>query len=137
MNKPPSDKSLELTLIRIADAALQGARCPTNDQLPAGALRALARRGDVLVEVYIHNFRRVTILSGAHAGQKTASPPLHGGRHPYPYLTVSAEGTRRNGRLLDSGAHSRQGPSKPRDIGAAREILGGADDAALSRGQRR
>ncbi len=61
-------------------AILGRARCPTNPEFrESGAIVALARLGAVTSEVFAHNFRRVTILIGPHAGKSTADPPEHYG----------------------------------------------------------
>lgn len=75
--------SKEKTLEILEVAAIAGMRCPTNDQLPrdGGCVPILAREGFIKVELYSHNFRRVTIMQGTHRGKTTKNPPL--GVHPY------------------------------------------------------
>lgn len=52
-------------------------RCPTREVVRSEDVHALVRTGDLKVEVYHHNFRRITILTGTHAGKSTADDP-HG-----------------------------------------------------------
>lgn len=95
----------------IEAAAAEGRRCPTSDHgLNSAHVSALARAGKIAVEVSSQNWRRVTILVGAHAGKSTAPNPLP---RSSVYLTIDKTGTRRNGRLVDSRA-SRPQPSAPR-----------------------
>jgi hypothetical protein len=60
-------------------AAIAGERCPQSR--PHGPIvdpsmtTRLAREGKIKVEIYAHNWRRVTILVGEHAGKATAGPP--------------------------------------------------------------
>lgn len=84
-------------------AAASGARCPVREQLPGAntIVGELAREGRIFVEVFVHNFRRVTILTGPHKGKATANPPLRDGRPPKPYLTVGLA-TKRNGAVVVS-----------------------------------
>lgn len=106
----------------IVQAALSGSRCPTNAQLGCcGTTRLgqMAARGDILIEVYTRNFRRVTILTGEHKGKHTLNPPMFNGRLPKPYLVVNTNGTFCNGKQIDPGAASRGKPSPPRFTRAA------------------
>ena len=62
----------------LVDAAIKGERCPQTH--PHGPLRSavigeLYERGMIRSEVYAHNFRRVVILIGEHAGKATAPHP--------------------------------------------------------------
>ena len=104
-------------------AAVAGTRCPMSDSIPGGSatVSTLAHGGRIFVEVFVHNFRVVTIMEGEHAGKQTAPPPTQitwdGKRKaPRPYLTVGKDGTRRNGRLIDTGYKDRTMPSRPREI---------------------
>lgn len=60
-------------------AAIAGGRCPQSRPhgpiLDPGLPAQLARDGKIRIEVYAHNWRRVTILVGEHAGKSTAGPP--------------------------------------------------------------
>jgi hypothetical protein len=70
---------MEQIFTLLEKAALAGARCVTNDQLPKGgqaAARELARRGKIRIEVSGHNWRTVTILVGPNAGKSTARDPF-------------------------------------------------------------
>jgi hypothetical protein len=111
----------ERMLLRLALAVAAGERCPTTDQgLLSDDVSALAHAGKISVEVSTHNWRRVTILVGEHAGKSTAPNPL---RRCSIYLTIDSSGTRRNGRPINSGIalrkQQRQEPSKPRLLGYA------------------
>jgi hypothetical protein len=105
---------LESAFAQIEAAAVAGARCPFSEQVAGGSASfgRLAREGRILVEVSMHNFRKVTILAGPNKGKHTAEPPLDRlGRRPKPYLVVDKNGTRRNGRRVDTGWKNRQQPS--------------------------
>ncbi len=67
----------------IVAAALSGQRCPENGTLhvSGGFCGELAAQGRIKVEVFARNFRVATILTGPHAGLKTAPPPYKV-RHP-------------------------------------------------------
>lgn len=66
----------------LVTAACEGARCPSNDQLPnRGKLGGLCRAGLIRCEIYEKNYRVVEIRHGEHAGKRTAEHP--GGRKPY------------------------------------------------------
>lgn len=96
----------------LENAAVAGVRCPQREQIPSHMFSQLAREGLIFVEVYKLNFRRVTILAGKHKGKKTAdAPPDIKGVPAKPYLTVGSEGTRRNGKLIDTGWQARPQPS--------------------------
>lgn len=93
------DRAYDLVLA----AAIAGQRCPMNDCLPGGSksLSLLARDGKILVEIFVHNFRRATILTGEHRGKTTANPPKYAGKDPSPYLTIGLV-KRRNGAIIPS-----------------------------------
>lgn len=89
----PDNAKLNALFELLCHAAAAGHRCPTREELPPYCrqlLTDLARRGDVRVEIFAHNWRVVTILVGPHAGKSTAPAPL--GKKPYQILT-------KNGRL--------------------------------------
>lgn len=99
-------EALELSFQRIVAAAIANERCPVSHPhgpLASEAVTMLVEAGRIRSEVYSHNFRRVTILKGEHAGKSTASPPHN--RPPYMI----------NGRHVDRGRHS---PRSPRPIAA-------------------
>lgn len=58
-------------------AAIAGERCPITGTggLTSGLTTVLASEGKIRIEIYPHNFRRVTILVGPNAGKTTADPP--------------------------------------------------------------
>jgi len=76
----------------LAAAALDGQRCPLNDQLPGGSesVRRLARAGKIRIEVGFHNWRVVKILTGPAKGQSTALPST--GPAWRPYVIIGREG---------------------------------------------
>jgi|SRR6185437_5763477 len=71
-------------------AAVSGARCPKTGErgLTSTLTGDLARAGKIRIDVYPHNFRVVTILSGSHAGKSTMPAPNPKWR---PYLTIDTE----------------------------------------------
>lgn len=68
-------------------AAASGARCPKSgtDGLTSQLTAGLARAGKIRIDVYPHNWRVVTILTGPHAGKTTEPAPNKAWR---PYLTI-------------------------------------------------
>ena len=69
-------KNEAFTLIEAAAAV--GDRCPINQPfgpLPVGVVAALYKDGMIRGEIVAGNFRRITILTGPHAGKRTAAPP--------------------------------------------------------------
>ena len=74
-------------------AAIAGGRCPQNEPfgpLPGRTMARLAYAGLLEVEIFAHNFRRVTIRTGAWAGARTAAPP---NAALQPYRTIKAAGS--------------------------------------------
>lgn len=71
-------------------AAASGARCPITgtNGLTSNLTGALARSGQIRIDVYPHNFRVVTIMTGPNAGKSTAPPPNTKWR---PYLTIEKD----------------------------------------------
>lgn len=73
-----TEKELERNFEIVVRAVLAGERCPAthpHGPLASGAIPALVRAGRIRSEVYALNFRRVTILTGPHAGKSTAHHP--------------------------------------------------------------
>lgn len=69
----------------IEAAAIKGERCPQSKPhgpLDGAAPAALARAGRIRLEVFVHNWRVVTIMEGEHKGKTTAPCPQEG-RVPY------------------------------------------------------
>ncbi len=93
----------------VEEAAVQGFRCPTNEELreafrkkgflhnatatacPPNSLATLARRGKIRVEIYGRNWRVAEILTGIHRGKRTLGSP-HG---DLPYLVFTSKGKQR------------------------------------------
>lgn len=79
-------------------AAIAGERCPCfhgPKRSPAGNpayISALARAGRIRVEISSRNWRRVTLLTGLHAGKSTAPNP---DRKARPYQIIDRDGARR------------------------------------------
>ena len=94
---------------KIVGIARAGERCPTNEHLPYGGLQRLARSGLLRIEVFRHNYRVVTILTGPFAGAKTKRDPSLG-PDARPYMVVdTASGPRRG----DIPPENRRPPWKP------------------------
>jgi hypothetical protein len=99
-------------LAAIEAAVRDGARCPLNDQIGGSKVIAgLALEGLLKIEVYAHNYRVVTMLTGELKGRHTPLPP---GKSPKPYLVIDASGTRRPGRPWSSPSTSRAGVTLPK-----------------------
>lgn len=93
----------------IEAAALKGERCPQGapyGPLQRNAVTALRRDGRIRFELYALNWRVATILTGQHAGKRTAPCPI-GRRTPKLILGQKVECGRRPA--------SSSGPSKPKD----------------------
>lgn len=99
------------TLEAVTQAAVNGDRCPINgaNGFNSLALGALARRGDVRIEVFTLNWRVVTLLTGPHAGKATAPCPHNRSRKPYRVIDVSAQPYRQSGAAM-------RAPSAPRPL---------------------
>ncbi len=111
MTTAVSRDKIEKAFAVIEAAALAGARCPASTgsgahpDLLAPAMRALRYSGDIRVEIYRYNFRKVTILTGPNAGKATADPP---GERQRPI------------RVLDNGTEpGLRRPSAPRVLSSA------------------
>ena len=105
-------KGLDRAFALLEAAALNGERCPMNTPfgpLDSTAVGALCKAGRVLVEISSKNFRRVTILTGPHAGKKTGPDPS--GRKPWKVVGVRTFEHRR-----EVDRTPRPGPSAPRRI---------------------
>jgi hypothetical protein len=87
MARPTLADLMEATFAVIERAAVAGVRCPVtgSDGLTSRLTTALATDGKIKIEVYPHNFRRVTILVGPNAGKTTADPPNPSWK---PYKTI-------------------------------------------------
>lgn len=86
MPSKPSQKAIEKAWVEVRFCAAVGLRCPPDSYkadktgdvikgLGRGTIMALAAAGKIRAEVYAHNFRRITVLVGPHAGKSTAPPP--------------------------------------------------------------
>lgn len=118
-NDPKYDSvRLDAALRRLEQIATANGRCPSNDQIGAGVISALAAAGKIEVEIYGRNFRRVKLLAGAHAGAATKAPPCAW----QPYAITDRNGTRRTG--LAPPHEPRTQPSAPRPLTAGE--LGGS-----------
>jgi hypothetical protein len=85
-------------------AAVEGRRCPTNEELGPGgrkAINELFRLGAIRSEVYARNWREMEILAGEHAGKRTQSAPDGW----MPYYIVDGRG----GRYVGDAAEQRKG----------------------------
>src|SRR5260370_1497468 len=72
---------------QLEKAAVAGARCPITgtNGLTSNLTGALARSGQIRIDVYPQNYRVVTIMTGPHAAKATPPPPNRSWR---PYLTI-------------------------------------------------
>lgn len=115
---------LDRAFAQLEAAAVAGKRCPFNDEIDGGATATtkLARDQRIFVEVFPHNWRVVTILTGPNKDKKTA-PPLN--PRWKPYLTVGTDTLRKtaNGSMMPVEASPRiappskgQQPSAPRTL---------------------
>ena len=115
---------LDAAFRTLEQLAAANGRCPSNEEIGHGVIAALAAAGRIEVGIYGRNFRRVTLLSGPHAGDATKGPPAATWR---PYAITDRHGTRRTG--FGPQRTQRAGPSAPRPL-TARE-LGQAGEAPV------
>lgn len=82
--------SLAEAFAMLERAAIAGARCPVSrsNGLTSQLTSDLARSGQIRIDVYPHNFRVVTIMTGPNTGKSTAPPPNKKWR---PYLTIERD----------------------------------------------
>lgn len=82
---PMKRETLDAAFAQIEQAAVRGERCPQNHELPQyNCPVELARERRILIEISSRNWRVVTLLTGPHAGKKTAPDPA--GRKPWKTL---------------------------------------------------
>lgn len=114
---PLSQSAIEAAYALIEKAAVEGRRCPQNDDIEGGSTTVvgLAHSGRIRIGIFAHNWRQITILQGEHAGKSTAPAP---GNARAPYKTIDKNGTRTNRGFADTGAAKRTQPSAPRPLGA-------------------
>lgn len=74
----PHPSDIERVFTALVQCAITGERCTQNDGLGnrgADCIRALASSGRIRIEISGRNYRKVTILTGPHAGKSTAADP--------------------------------------------------------------
>ncbi len=80
----PSEKLIAEHFALLEYAAVRNLRCPKNSPfgpIQSPVLRALYRRGMIKGEIYMSNWRVITLLVGPNAGKSTAMFP--GSAKPY------------------------------------------------------
>lgn len=90
--QPMTPQRLDHNFQLLVQAAIAGERCPQSHPhgpIDGGAIQLLVEAGRIKSEVYAHNYRRVTILTGEHAGKATADHPR--GLQPYMVNGVHVE----------------------------------------------
>ena len=107
---------LDAAFRALEQVAAGNRRCPANEDIGHGVISALAAAGKIEVEIYGRNFRRVTLLTGTHAGAATKAPPSATWR---PYAITDRNGTRRTGFAAQNPPRAQ--PSAPRLL-TAREL---------------
>lgn len=89
---PLPEKTLERNYALLEAAAAAGERCPQSKPfgpLDPSAPSQLARLGRIRIELFMHNYRVVTIMGGPHAGKQTRQPPPSAkGQRLQPYKTI-------------------------------------------------
>jgi hypothetical protein len=96
----------------IVCAAIEGRRCPNNGTFGVHTTYTseLAREGRIRVEISMHNYRTVIVLTGEHAGKTTLPPP----NRIKPWKIIDNTGTWYSGRRLQVSSYStRSQPSPP------------------------
>lgn len=116
-----SPNSLDTAFATLEVLAADGRRCPKTSGpdavsgLSSAQISRLANDGRIAVEISSRNWRRITILQGAHAGKSTQGNPDPNARV---YQTIDKSGTRVNGKLTNDGVSTRRQPSAPRFLTA-------------------
>lgn len=114
----PSASQIDKAFTLLEHIALAGARCPctsgpyASNMLTSELIGALARDGRILVEIYAHNWRVVTLLTGPHKGKHTAHSPSKFAKTPY--QTIDSTGARYTGGRRVSVASRNQSLALPR-----------------------
>lgn len=83
---PLTPAQLDSAFAMLETAASLGERCPQSPPfgpIQSTACGALARAGRIRVEIFMHNWRVVTILEGPHKGKHTARCPYPNAKRPY------------------------------------------------------
>lgn len=100
---------IEEDFMRIVAAAVAGERCPQSapfGPISSASVSALFGAGRIRSEVYSLNWRVITILTGEHAGLRTAPPP-HGGQ-PYLVNGVHVDRIARRQDRQEAGSEPRE-----------------------------
>lgn len=113
MGRRISETNVNLTFERLQDIAIRGERCPFNDALPSGALSVLARSGRIRIEVFRHNWRVVTIMTGPHSGQQTMRDPAMP-TFAKPYVVIDSTTSVRRSNIPPSNRCTPWKPGTPR-----------------------
>lgn len=116
--KPAHRFTSEEAFALIESAAAAGERCPQSgiyghSALTSTVTTALANAGRIRIEIYAWNFRVAEILTGPHAGKRTAASPT--GQKPWKIIDANGTRTRRGGGA-DVRNSSRAQPSAPRPL---------------------
>ena len=84
-------RSRDRTFHLLAEAARTGARCPKKGEIPWGKdhVAMLARLGHIRIEIYARNWRVVEIMTGPHAGKRTAPAPFPEDGSGKPYRVIA------------------------------------------------
>ncbi len=107
-----SVNGLETCFREIERCAIAGKRCPMNGTygVESSYVGQLCRAGRVRVEISMHNYRTVYLLTGGHAGKFTAPDP---GRNK-PWKIIDATGSYYSGKRVSvSSYETRPQPSAP------------------------
>lgn len=101
----------------LQSAAIAGDRCPQAgihgfSSLTSAVTTALAHAGRIRIEIYAWNFRVIEILTGPHAGKRTAPGP----NGQKPWKIIDANGTRTRRGTVNFGRQGRSQPSAPRPL---------------------
>lgn len=112
---PCSPENLDRAFEILVAAAITGSRCPVTSgpdvhpYLTSAHIVALAKRGHIRSEVSGHNWRQITILTGRHAGKKTAPNP---NENAVVYKTMDAKGSKSNTSVQRRVSAGSQGLSR-------------------------
>jgi hypothetical protein len=110
---PLSPQQLDEAFTTLVGFACRRERCPQNGThgTSSSVMLALRKQGRIRVLVYVHNWRAVEILTGEHAGKRTATPA---DKSQKPWRILDAVGEER--RFGQTGPSA---PSAPRTLTAA------------------
>lgn len=103
MTTPIRDKDSAFSILE--RAAKLGERCPQSfpfGPLASNVTTTLAHEGRIRIEIFAHNWRVITILSGPNRGKHTMLSPYKGSGKPYKTIGTETTINTRISRRIDA-----------------------------------